>query len=134
MFLDYIFISSQVPCKLGDHYRRSLGLLWAFCGSYVSNICASIMMLQKVAAMVNKVAADLRFRACKVRWLLMKIFFAIAASSAAIFCVPLYNIVMPYLRHFGSFAPKIGDFERKIGANDMRKLLYYNNFRVSVFF
>ena len=64
----------------------------------------------------------------------MKIFFAIAASSAAIFCVPLYNIVMPYLRHFGSFAPKIGDFERKIGANDMRKLLYYNNFRVGVFF
>ena len=75
MFLDYIFISSQVPCKLGDHYRRSLGLLWAFCGSYVSNICASIMMLQKVAAMVNKVAADLRFRASEVRWLLMKIFF-----------------------------------------------------------
>ena len=70
-------------------------------------ICASIIMLQKVAAMVNKVAADLRFRACKVRWLLMKIFFAIAASSAAIFCAPLYNIVMPYFRHFGSFVPKI---------------------------
>ena len=73
-------------------------------------ICASIIMLQKVAAMVNKVAADLRFRACKVRWLLMKIFFAIAASSAAIFCVPLYNIVMPYLRHFGVFVPKICEY------------------------
>ena len=40
-------------------------------------------MLQKVAAMVNKVAADLGFRAYEVRWLLMKIFFALAASSAA---------------------------------------------------
>ena len=33
--------------------------------------------------MVNKVAADLGFRAYEVRWLLMKIFFALAASSAA---------------------------------------------------
>ena len=91
-------------------------------------------MLQKVAAMVNKVAADLRFRACKVRWLLMKIFFAIAASSAAIFCVPLYNIVMPYLRHFSSFAPKIGDFGEYNGIYNTRKLLYYRGFRMGVFF
>ena len=55
----------------------------------VSNICASIIMMQKVAANVDNVAADLCFRASEVRWLLMKIFFAIAASSAAIFCVPL---------------------------------------------
>ena len=67
-------------------------------------------MLQKVAAKVNKVAADLCFRASKVRWLLHKKYFDFAASSAAIFCVPLYIIVMPYLRHFGSFVPKVGEF------------------------
>ena len=59
MFLDYIFISSQVPCKLGDHYRRSLGLLWAFCGFSVSNICASIIMLQKSSARKGFCAEDL---------------------------------------------------------------------------
>ena len=66
-----------------------MGLLWAFCGFSVSNICASIIMIQKVAANVDNVAADLCFRASEVRWLLMKIFFAIAATSAAIFFVPL---------------------------------------------
>ncbi len=40
-------------------------------------------MLQKVAANVDNVAADLCFRASEVRWLLMKIFFSIAATSAA---------------------------------------------------
>ena len=64
-------------------------------------------MLQKVAAMVDKIAADLGLIASKVRLLLHKKFFILAASSAAIFCVPLYIIVMPYLRHFGSFVPKI---------------------------
>ena len=44
---------------------------------------ASIIMLQKVAAMVDKVAADLCFRASKVRLLLQRNIFAIAASSAA---------------------------------------------------
>ena len=99
-------------------------------------ICASIIMLQKVAAMVNKVAADLRFRACKVRWLLMKIFFAIAASSAACLLlnyndlllekqyqqlarqstlcraqgISLYIIVVLNLRHFGVFVPKICEY------------------------
>ena len=67
----------------------------------------SIIMLQKVAAMVDKIAADLGLIASKVRLLLHKKFFILAASSAAIFCVPLYIIVMPYLRHFGSFVPKI---------------------------
>ena len=67
-------------------------------------------MLQKVAAMVDKIAADLGLIASKVRLLLHKKFFILAASSAAIFCVPLYYIVLPYLRHFGSFVPKIGDF------------------------
>ena len=43
----------------------------------------SIIMLQKVAANVRFVAADLCFMACKVRWILMKIFFALAATSAA---------------------------------------------------
>ncbi len=41
---------------------------------------------------------------------------------------------MPYLRHFGAFVPKIYDFERRIGVNNMRKLLYYKNFRIGVFF
>ena len=38
---------------------------------------------------------------------------ASCALSVAIVCqkfMPLYIIVMPYLRHFGSFVPKIGDF------------------------
>ena len=64
-------------------------------------------MLQKVAAMVDKIAADLGLIASKVRLLLHKKFFILAASSAAIFCVPLYIIVMLYLRHFGDFVPKI---------------------------
>ena len=67
-------------------------------------------MLQKVAAMVDKIAADLGLIASKVRLLLHKKFFILAASSAAIFCVPLYIIVMPYLRHFGSFVLKICEF------------------------
>ena len=50
----------------------------------------SIIMLQKVAAKVNKVAADLCFRASKVRWLLHKKYFDFAASSAAIFCASIY--------------------------------------------
>ena len=67
-------------------------------------------MLQKVAAMVDKIAADLGLIASKVRLLLHKKFFILAASSAAIFCVPLYIIVMPYLRHFGALVPKICEF------------------------
>jgi hypothetical protein len=59
---------------------------------------------------VNKVAANWGFRAYEVRWLLLEKYFEIAATSAAVFCVPLYYIVLPYLRHFGSFVPKIGDF------------------------
>ena len=65
----------QIPFGLGDHHRTSLGHLRAFCGFSVSNICASIIMMQKVAANVDNVAADLCFRASEVRWLLMKIFF-----------------------------------------------------------
>ena len=45
--------------------------------------CISIIMLQKVAAIVNKVAADLCFRASKARLLLHKKFFEFAATSAA---------------------------------------------------
>ena len=55
-------------------YRQFGGVL---CGH------ASIIMLQKVAAMVDKVAADLGFRAYEVRWLLPKKYFEIAVSSAA---------------------------------------------------
>ena len=59
---------------------------------------------------MNKVAADLGFRAYEVRWLLPEKYFEIAATSAADFFVPLYYIVLPYLRHFGSFVPKICEF------------------------
>ena len=44
-----------------------MGYLWAFGGFCVSSICVSIIMLQKVAAMVNKVAADLCLMAHEVR-------------------------------------------------------------------
>ena len=143
---------------------------------------------------MNKVAADLCFRASKARLLLQRQIFAVAATSAACLLLDdndlllekqyqqlarqsyakqsfnrreirtslprskkihnqqhqinnialantasaqrtsLYIIGMLNLRRFCVFAPKIGDFERKIGANDTRKLLYYNNFRMSVFF
>lgn len=78
-------------------------------------------MLQKVAAILGKVAADLELIASKVRLLLHKKYFDFAASSAAIFCASLY-IVMPYLRHFGSFVPKIGDFGEKSGIYNTRKV------------
>ena len=42
-------------------------------------------MLQKVAAILGKVAADLELIASKVRLLLHKKYFDFAASSAAIF-------------------------------------------------
>lgn len=47
-------------------------------------------MLQKAAAMVNKVAVDLRFGVSKVRLLLSEKYFEIAATSAAIFCASIY--------------------------------------------
>ena len=71
----YDRLCPKITYKFRDHDRRSVGLLWAFCGFSVSNICASIIMMQKVAANVDNVAADLCFRASEVRWLLMKIFF-----------------------------------------------------------
>ena len=42
-------------------------------------------MLQKVAAKVDFVAANLCFMACEVRWLLPEKYFDFAASSAAVF-------------------------------------------------
>ena len=42
-------------------------------------------MLQKVATIVNKVAADLGLMASKMRWVLHKKYLDFAASSAAIF-------------------------------------------------
>ena len=42
-------------------------------------------MLQKVAAMVDKIAASLGYRAYEVRWLLPEKYFDFAASSAAVF-------------------------------------------------
>ena len=39
--------------------------------------------MQKVAALVDNIAADLGFRASKVRWLLPKKYFDFAATSAA---------------------------------------------------
>ena len=57
-----------------------MGNLWASVAFFE---CVSIIMLQKVAAILGKVAADLCFRASKVRWLLHKKYFDFAASSAA---------------------------------------------------
>ena len=91
-------------------------------------------MLQKVAANVDNVAADLCFRASEVRWLLMKIFFCYCRYFCRYLLCTSINIVIPYLRHFSSFVPKIYDFERRIDVNNMRKLLYYKNFRIGVFF
>ena len=54
-------------------------------------------MLQKVAAMVDKVAADLGLMAYEVRWLLPKKYFDFAASSAAVFFRELYMS-----RHYNS--------------------------------
>ena len=96
-------------------------------------------MLQKVAAMMNKVAADLCFRASKARLLLQRQIFAVAATSAACLLLDdndlllekqyqqlarqstlcraqgtsLYIIGMLNLRRFCVFAPKIGDFGEK---------------------
>ena len=36
--------------------------------------------------------------------------FSVFTFHLSVFGVPLYNIVMPYLRHCGDFVPKIGDF------------------------
>ena len=59
-------------------------------------------MLQKVAAMVDKFAADLLFRVSKVRLLLSEKYFEIAATSAAIFCASIYysNAVFSALCYF----------------------------------
>ena len=53
--------------------------------------------------MVDKVAADLCFRASKLRWLLPEKYFDFAASSAATLCVPLYIIVVLNTQRFGFF-------------------------------
>ena len=57
----------------------------------------SIIMMQKVAAIVNKVAADLYFICAKVRWLLRNIFFIIAATSAASLCN--WHVWIQYFSH-----------------------------------
>ena len=86
-------------------------------------------MLQKVAAMVDKVAADLCFRASKVRWLLPEKYFDFAASSAAGLLLDdninnlrpnqppralkepsLYIIVVLNTQRFSALVLEIGDF------------------------
>ena len=63
-------------------------------------------MLQKVAAMVNKVAADLGLMASEVRSLLPKKYFEIAATSAAgLLC--LYIIGVLNTQRFSVFVPNI---------------------------
>ena len=64
------------------------------------------MMLQKVAAIIDKVAADLCFRASKVRLLLHKKYFDFAATYAAnlgfVYLVSLYTIVVLNTLRFGA--------------------------------
>ena len=62
----------------------------------------SIIMLQKVAAKVNKVAADLCFRVSNMRLLLPEKYFEFAATYAANFCASIYysNVVFSALCYF----------------------------------
>ena len=63
-------------------------------------------MMQKVAAIVNKVAADLGLMASKVRSLLPEKYFEIAATSAAcLLC--LYIIGVLNTQRFSVFVPNI---------------------------
>ncbi len=56
--------------------------------------------------MVDKVAADLEFRAYEVRWLLPEKYFEIAATSAAcLLC--LYIIGVLNIQRYSVFAPNI---------------------------
>ena len=79
---------------------------------------------------MDEVAADLYFRASKERWLLHKKYFKIAVSSTAVFCVPLYNIVMPYLRHCASFVPKIWERKREYATRGKCSVYYASRMRV----
>ena len=59
-------------------------------------ICACIIMLQKVAANVSFAAADLCLMAREERWILIKIFFALAASSAACLLLNYNDLFLDY--------------------------------------
>ena len=49
--------------------------------------------------------------------------------------IPLvYNIVLPYFRHFGSFVPKIGEFSGNVHIYSKREVLKINRFPLVVFF
>ena len=64
------------------------------------------IMLQKVAAMVDKVAADLGLMAFEVRWLLPEKYFEIAATYAAcLLC--LYIIGVLNIQRYSVFMPNI---------------------------
>ena len=51
----------------------------------------SIIMLQKVAAIVNKVAADLYFICAKVRWLLRKIFLRLQLLLQLVYVIGMFG-------------------------------------------
>ena len=63
-------------------------------------------MLQKVAAILGKVAADLCFRVSNMRLLLPEKYFELAATYAAnlgfVYLVPLYTIVVLNTQRFGA--------------------------------
>ena len=103
--------------------------------------------------MVDKVAADLCFRASKLRWLLPEKYFDFAASSAAGLLLDdninnlrpnqppralkepsLYIIVVLNTQRLGAFVLNIGAFCGNEDIYDMWKLLYYKHLRVGVFF
>ena len=49
--------------------------------------------------------------------------------------MPLYIIVMPYLRHFAVFVPKIGEIEERNGIYNTREAHYLLSFpRGCIFF
>ena len=67
----------------------------------------------KTAAMVDKVAADLEFRAYEVRWLLPEKYFEIAATSAAcLLC--LYIIGVLNSQRFGVFVHTILEYGNQL--------------------
>ena len=46
----------------------------------------------------------------------------------------LYIIVLPYLRHYSAFVPKIGVFSGKVDTQSKREILKINRFPLVVFF
>ena len=58
----------------------------------------------------------------------------IALANTASAQGKLYIIVLPYLRHYSAFVPKIGVFSGKVDTQSKRDVLRINRFPLVVFF